>query len=132
MTNTLTPWRVELAGRLADATGLDVFAYPPPTLVPPCVVLMPGAGYVSGPRRTGCLVGTQVVARLVTDVHESGGAFEHVDDLLSACLEALPSFAVVNVAARPYANALYWCADITVTETVVVDPPFALLGGRHA
>jgi hypothetical protein len=117
----LTAWRVDVAARLAAATGLEAFAYPPPSLVPPCVVLLPGANYVSGPRRTGCLVDVSLVARLVTDVHESSGAFDHVDELVYAALEALPSFAVVNIGARTYGDSRYWCADITVTETAALD-----------
>ena len=117
----LTTWRTALAGRLAAATGLEAWSYPPPSIVPPCVILLIGANYVTGPRRTGCLVDTSVVARLVTDVHESGGAFDHVDELIVAALEALPSFTVVNVGARTYGDSRYWCADITVTETAPIE-----------
>lgn len=119
--SALASWRLELAGRLAAATGLEAFAYPPPSLVPPCVVLLPGANYVQGPRRTGCLVDVSLVARLVTDVHESSGAFDAVDELVIAALEALPSFSVVNIGARTYADSRYWCADITVTETAAIE-----------
>lgn len=117
----LTGWRLELAGRLAAATGLEAFAYPPPSLVPPCVVVLPGANYVTGPRRTACLVDTSVVVRLVTDVHESSGAFDHVDELLVAALEALPSFGAVNIGARTYGDSRYWVADITVNETAALE-----------
>jgi hypothetical protein len=40
--------------------------------------------------------------------------------VLSA-LEALPSFTTVNIGARTYGDARYWCADITVTETAAVE-----------
>ena len=117
----LTTWRVELAARLAGATGLEAYAYPPPSIVPPCVVVIPGANYVTGPRRTGCLVDTSVVVRLVSDVHESAGAFEPVDELITAALEALPAFDVVNVGARTYGDVRYWVADITVNETAALE-----------
>ena len=121
MTTALASWRLELASRLAAATGLEAFSYPPPSLVPPCVVLLPGANYVSGPRRTGCLVDVSLVARLVTDVHESSGAFDDVDRLVIAALEVLPSFETVSIGARSYGDSRYWCADITVTETAAVE-----------
>lgn len=117
----LTDWRVELAGRVAAATGFAPFAYPPPSLTPPAVVLLIGANYVTGPRRTGCLVDTSVTVRLVTDVHESGGAFEDLDDAVMAALEVLPAFTTVNVGARTYGESRWWCADITVDEHVQID-----------
>jgi len=119
--SALVDWRYGLADRLAAATGLHAYPSPPPQVVPPCVVLLPGFNYVAGPRRTGCLVDVQVVARLVTDVQESAGAFDHVDDLLIMALEALPSFSAVNVGARTYGDGRYWCADITVTETAPLE-----------
>ena len=117
----LTAWRLDVAARVGTATGLDAFAYPPPSLVPPCVVVLVGANYVTGPRRTGCLVDTSVVVRIVTDVHESGGAFDSVDDYLVAALEVLPAFGAVNVGARTYGDSRYWCCDITVDETAAID-----------
>lgn len=117
----LAGWRQALASRVGTATGLEAFAYPPPSLVPPCVVILPGANYVTGPRRTGCLVDVSVVVRLVTDVHESSGAFDHVDELLVAALEVLPAFGAVNVGARTYGDSRYWTADITVDETAAVE-----------
>jgi hypothetical protein len=132
--NPLTDWRAALAARLGAATGLEAWSYPPPSIVPPCVVVLPGVDYVTG-RRTGCQLAAQVTVRLVTDVHESSGAFEHVDELICAALEALPSFTAVTVAADTYGNARYWCADITVTDSVPFDPltPAALLARRtHA
>lgn len=131
----LTPWRVDLAGRVTAAVStLDKpwgqFAYPPPSLTPPCVVVLVGADYVTGPRRTGCLVDVRVVVRLVTDVHESGGAFGDLDDAVTAALGVLPGFGAVNVGARTYGESRWWCADITVDDTVAIEynPAPALAG----
>jgi hypothetical protein len=121
----LTPWRVDLARRVTAAVStVDApwgeFAYPPPSLTPPAVVVLVGANYVTGPRRTGCLLDTEVTVRLVTDVHESGGAFESLDAAVEAALGALVSFATVNVGARTYGESRWWCADIVVDDVVAI------------
>ena len=111
----------DLAARLSAATGLEAYPYPPPSLIPPCVVLLPGVNYVAGPRRTGCVVDVEITARIVSDVHESSGAFAQVDDLVCSALEVLSSFTAVNIGARNYGDARFWCADITVTETAPIE-----------
>jgi hypothetical protein len=116
----LTAWREDLLTRVTGATGWGGFDHPPPSLTPPCVVILVGPGYVTGPRRTACLVDVRVIVRLVTDVHESGGAFGSLDDALLAALTVLPAFANVDVGARTYGESRWWCADITVDETVAV------------
>src|SRR5262249_45884508 len=119
--NGLTDWRYGLASRLATATGYAAFAYPPPSITPPAVIVLIGANYVIGPRRTGCLVDTTVTVRLVTDVHESSGAFDDLDEVLMAALEVLPSFDTVTVSARTYGESRWWCADVIVTEHAQID-----------
>lgn len=118
---SLQAWRSKLAADVAGVTGLAAWSYPPPSLVPPAVVVLIGPNYVTGPPRTGCLVDTQVIVRLVTDVHEQSGAFDDLDALIERALGVLPGFLLVNVGARTYGDSRYWCADITVAGTTAVD-----------
>lgn len=117
---SLTAWRSELAARVGAATGLTAIAYPPPSITPPCVVLLVGSNYVTGPRRTGCVVDVSVTVRLVSDVAENAGAFDDVDGLIERALSVLAGFTTINVAARTYGNARYWCADITIEEVAAI------------
>jgi hypothetical protein len=121
--NGLTDWRYDLVGRLEAATGYAGFAYPPPSITPPAVILLPGANYVSGPRHTGCLVDTSLTVRLVTDVQESSGAFDDLDAVLVAALEVLAAFETVNVSARTYGESRWWVADVLVTGTATLPLP---------
>ena len=109
--------RRELAAAVATAIGATGYPSPPPSLVPPCAVVMPGAGYVVGPL-TGCAYAMAVTLRLVTDVHESAGGYDALDELLEAALGAVGRYQAVAVAAVDYGGSKYLVADATVTYSV--------------
>ena len=117
----LGDWLVDLAARLATVTGWAGFAYPPPSITPPAVLLLPGAGFVTGPRRTGCLVDVAVTARLVSAVHETSGAYQTLVDTTHAALTVLPMFESVDLRAVTYGESRWWCADILVSDTASID-----------
>ena len=123
MTAPVTQWRRDLAARLATATGWAAFDHPPPSLVPPCVVLLIGADYIGGPRRTGCLVDVAVTVRLVSDITEAAGLYDALDDAITAALDVIAAFDTVGVSARTYGDNRYLCADITVTDTAPLPLP---------
>lgn len=135
--SALTDWRRALTDRVATATGLAGFDHPPPSITPPCVVCLVGADYVTGPRRTGCVVDTRVTIRLVSEVLESAGVYDDLDDLIVAALAMLPDFQTVNVAARQYGESRWMVADIVVDDVATVPYPAPTNGavqreGAHA
>jgi len=128
---SLTDARRALAARVATATGLPVEDHPPPAVTPPMGIVLVGPNYVTGPRRTGCVVYVQYVVRLVSDVQESAGLYDDVDTLVESALAVLPGFTAVNVLSRTYGDKRYLCADITVADTAALDLPTAVTSPRR-
>jgi hypothetical protein len=113
----LSDARHELAAGLTAAVGITVYPAPPPSIVPPCAIVIPTVGYITGPM-TGCAYGAVVTVRYVTDVHEQQGAYDALDAFLEAGLSVVVGYSSVSVAAHDYGGSRYLCADATVAYAV--------------
>lgn len=117
--------RHALAGQLAAAFGetVRVYASPPPSIVAPCVIVMPSASYLTV-RRSACLFDGIVRIRLVSAKQDQATAYDDLDDLIEVLLAVVPGAgagAGIDVGARQYGDGMWICADASCTVTVEVD-----------
>lgn len=116
---TLEDSRYLLAAQLAERLpGLEVYPYPPPQPVPPCVMVLPGNDYLpaSGPGLTACSYHVNVIVRLVAATHEAEGAWAELDGMLDAALSALGRWARVDTGiSRDIAGTTWLTADISIS-----------------
>jgi hypothetical protein len=122
---TLRDERHALADELAVAFGetVKVYASPPPSIVAPCVIVMPSNSYLTV-RRSGCLFDGILRVRLVSAKQDTATAYDDLDNMIEVFLSVVPGAGAgggIDVGARQYGDGWWICADASAAVTVEVD-----------
>lgn len=98
--NIYTDARSAIVTALQGA-GLTAYGYTPPTLVPPCIIVEPGDGWIEPDRIGGRSYAVTFTATAHVNLIDSATAIDSLEDLVATALPVIPAGVYVTSVEAP-------------------------------